>query len=46
MNLFASFILVLLMYIVVFGVYALAVGVYLLLPSSFRKKLEDFIDNF
>lgn len=46
MNLLASFILVLLMYIAVFGVYALAVGVYLLLPSSFRKKLEDFIDNF
>ena len=46
MTILASFILVLLMYIVVFGVYALAVGVYLLLPSSFRKKLEDFIDNF
>lgn len=46
MDLLASFILVLLMYIVVFGVYALAVGVYLLMPSSFRKKLEDFIDNF
>lgn len=46
MNLLASFILVLLMYIAVFGVYALAVGVYLLLPSSFRKKLENLIDNF
>ena len=45
MNLFASFILVLLMYIVVFGVLFLAVGAYLLLPSSFRKKLEDFMDN-
>lgn len=46
MTLLASFILVLLMYIVVFGVYALAVGMYLLLPSSFRKKLEHFLDNF
>lgn len=46
MNLLASFILVLLMYIVVFGLWFLAVGVYLLLPSSFRKKLESFIDNF
>ena len=46
MNLLASFILVLLMYIVVFSVCALAVGAYLLLPPSFREKLEDFIDNF
>lgn len=46
MNLFAGFILMLLMYIAVFSVIFLAVGVYLLLPSSFRKKLEDFIDNF
>lgn len=45
MNLFAGFILMLLMYIAVFSVIFLAVGVYLLLPSSFRKKLEDFIDH-
>jgi hypothetical protein len=45
MNLFASLFLVLMMYIIVFGVSFLTVGAYSLLPSSFRKKLENFLDN-